>query len=255
MKMSFESLEQRHQSEKVFHDSKFSKKGKKDYYALGVNGIIYNKMIEKIGDLTGKKAVDFGCGNGWQTKLLVDKGAQVWAFDISDEAVKKTKQMSIRHNIEDRIHVEQMAAESLKYKDNEFDIVLGNAILHHLDIDIASKEIHRVLKPGGKAYFLEPLGYNPLINLFRKLTPNMRTKDEEPLRLEHFDIIQERFAGFEHEEYYLTVLVAFFWYFIFRQDNLFMKSVHFMNRLDRVLLRAAPCLKKYCWYSILIMEK
>ena len=83
----------------------------------------------------------------------------------------------------------------------------------------------------------------------------MRTKDEEPLRFKHFDIIRKRFAGFEHDEYYLTVLLAFFWYFIFRKDDLFLRSVYFMHRLDRILLRTVPCLRKYCWYSILVMEK
>ena len=42
-------------------------------------------------------------------------------------------------------------------------------------------EISRILKPNGKLLFIEPLGTNPLINFYRKLTPKSRSKDEHPL--------------------------------------------------------------------------
>ena len=46
--------------------------------------------------------------------------------------------------------------------------------------DIALAEIHRVTKPGGRVLFFEPLADNPLLKLFRVLTPNARTVDEVP---------------------------------------------------------------------------
>jgi len=51
-----------------------------------------------------------------------------------------------------------MNAEELKFADDYFDIVCGGAILHHLDLNKALSEIARVLKPDGKAIFVEPLG-------------------------------------------------------------------------------------------------
>ncbi len=41
--------------------------------------------------------------------------------------------------------------------------VLGKQILHHLDMTQAVPEIARVLRPGGRAVFLEPLIHNPLL--------------------------------------------------------------------------------------------
>ena len=61
-----------------------------------------------------------------------------------------------------------------------FDIVYGTGILHHLEINKCLNEIHRILKPDGNLLFVEPLGTNPLINLYRKFTPNSRSKDEHP---------------------------------------------------------------------------
>lgn len=74
-----------------------------------------------------------------------------------------------------------MDAHYLSLPDNSFDIVVGNGILHHLeDLNQVMHEIYRVLKPNGIAVFTEPLGMNPLLKIYRKLTPKYRTKDEKP---------------------------------------------------------------------------
>jgi ubiquinone/menaquinone biosynthesis C-methylase UbiE len=55
-----------------------------------------------------------------------------------------------------------MDANNLTFEDESFDIIFGGSILHHLDIEKSIGHIHRVLKPGGKVVFLEPLNMNPL---------------------------------------------------------------------------------------------
>jgi SAM-dependent methyltransferase len=50
-------------------------------------------------------------------------------------------------------------------------VVFGMAILHHLDLDLASKEVFRVLKKGGKAIFLEPVRNSKLMWFIRNLIP------------------------------------------------------------------------------------
>jgi len=73
-----------------------------------------------------------------------------------------------------------MDAHQLSFDDSSFDLIVGFGILHHLNADVALKEIHRVLKPGGRVLLQEPLADNPLLKLFRVLTPKARTEDEEP---------------------------------------------------------------------------
>ena len=248
-------LEKRHKAEKTFHDQKLSKGADKNFYELGFKSIIFNDLLGKIGKLTNKKVLDFGCGSGWQSKIFAGREAEVWAFDISEEAVKQANQLVNNLNLNNKVHVHQMAAEKLALQSNTFDIVIGNAILHHLDIELALEEIHRILKRGGKAYFLEPLGHNPFVNLYRKFTPGIRTKDEVPLRIECFEIIRKKFSRFNHEEYYLLTLMSFFWYFIIRNDKLLLRTRTWLFKLDRLLFKIFPHLKKYCWYTILEMEK
>ena len=74
-----------------------------------------------------------------------------------------------------------MDAHDLQFDEGTFDLVIGNGILHHLDLDVSTNEILRVLKPNGRAVFLEPLSANPLLMVFRWLTPKARTEDESPL--------------------------------------------------------------------------
>ena len=75
----------------------------------------------------------------------------------------------------------------------KFDVVFGNSILHHMDSQKARDSISDLLHKSGEFLFLEPMGHNPLINLYRYLTPNERTPDEHPFLLNDFEIYEEKF--------------------------------------------------------------
>jgi len=252
--MNSYDLEKRHESEKEFHDLKLTVNKKESYYDIGFTDIIFKEMLKKLGDINQKNVLEFGCGDGWLTRLLASKGANIWSFDISNEAVNQNKAMIKQMKLEHRVQIDQMAAEELKYDSDMFDIILGNAILHHLEIEKSLKEMRRVLKKGGRAIFLEPLGHNPLINLFRKCTPNMRSKDETPFRFEDFITIRKYFPKFQHDEYYLFVVFALSFYFI-GAKSLSLKSRDLLARFDQFIISCIPFLRRYCWYSIFELEK
>jgi SAM-dependent methyltransferase len=85
---------------------------------------------------------------------------------------------------------------------------VGRAILHHLDLGIATQEILRVLRPGGKVFFVEPLYHNPLTVLFRWLTPKARTVDEKPLTRQEVLRIGSKFEQQRHGFSLLVSMVA-----------------------------------------------
>lgn len=87
----------------------------------------------------------------------------------------------------------RMDAHALEFADVSFDAVFGFGILHHLDYARALDEIRRVLRPGGKMIFIEPLGVNPIGELVRWATPAARTVDEAPLKPAHLDLFRRRF--------------------------------------------------------------
>lgn len=78
--------------------------------------------------------------------------------------------------------------EALSLPDAAVDVVAGTGVLHHVDLDAAYPEIARILRRGGQAMFIEPLGHHPLLKLYRARTPEQRTPDEHPLVMEDFDL-------------------------------------------------------------------
>ena len=59
--------------------------------------------------------------------------------------------------------------ESTKLNSNEYDLIYGAGILHHLDLKKSLNELNRLIGKNGTIIFIEPLGTNPIINLYRKL--------------------------------------------------------------------------------------
>src|SRR5262249_34657484 len=63
------------------------------------------------------------------------------------------------------------STHDLPFADESVDLVFGIAILHHLDLDLVAREVRRVLKPGGRAIFQEPVRNSPVIRFVRSLIP------------------------------------------------------------------------------------
>jgi SAM-dependent methyltransferase len=125
----------------------------------------------------GKDLLDYGCYDGWMTPRYLNAGPRsITGLDISETAIAaaNAKYSSVATFRAGDAHVLPFPSES-------FDIIVGRAILHHLDFDLAIRELVRVLRPSGKAIFYEPLGDNPGAKLLRVLTPKARTMDEKPL--------------------------------------------------------------------------
>ncbi len=148
----------------------------------------FHKIV--LAHAAGRNVLEFGCGTGGLAFRLADRAAHVIAVDISDVAVEnaRSRGASIAN-----LRFEVANAESLPYEPNTFDLVCGTSILHHLDIKRAVAELRRVLRPAGKAIFYEPVGYNPLANLYRWLTPALHTADEHPLVRNDFAVIRDAF--------------------------------------------------------------
>ena len=81
-------------------------------------------------------------------------------------------------------------AEALDVEPGSFDFVCGLGVIHHLDLDASLSEVARVMKPSAGALFIEPLGHNPVINLYRRRTPEQRTVDEHPLVMDDLSIVR-----------------------------------------------------------------
>jgi SAM-dependent methyltransferase len=135
-----------------------------------------------LGPLAGKKMLV--CSEGEEVIYFAREGAEVWCFDLSSARIKDLQTLVDRTGLSDRVHLGVMPFEQLDYPDNFFDLAFGMAIVHHADVELSGTELRRVLRPGGRASFIEPLGTNPIINFARRSLPYRdkdRTEDETPL--------------------------------------------------------------------------
>lgn len=153
--------------------------------------------------IAGRAVLDYGCGDGESSRQLLAEGAShVYGLDLSDKAIALARQKNLQHAT-----FEVGDAHRLPWPDHSFDVVVGRAILHHLDLPVATRELVRVLRPGGSLFFVEPLYHNPLAALFRWLTPNARTADEKPLTRAEVLRMGRAFESSEHG-YSLLVSMA-----------------------------------------------
>ncbi len=246
------SLEERQRSEIEFHDAKYTtgESFPKHYYSDPTTPI-YKDMLESLGDLTGKRVLEYGCGDGWCTVDLCKTGAFVDAFDISPEATASAEVTLSNAGFEDMSEIRTLGAEKLDYPDASFDICFGFAILHHLDLELAIPEMKRVLKPGGIALFAEPLQGNPLLRLYRRLTPQFRTPDERPMMIREFPDVFDGFSDIRHKEYYLAGQAAMGLLYVPFISRAYPFAHKVCWSMDRAILKVLPSLGSWAWYSVI----
>src|SRR5258708_21773555 len=159
------------------------------YAASGVRNEYEQKVLANC---AGLRVLEYGCGTGSNAFALAARGAKVIGVDISNTAIELAQKQAAAS---DNLQFQLGYAEALDFPAEMFDLVCGTSILHHLDLERALTELKRVLKPGGRAIFYEPLAYNPLINLYRRLTPHLHTRDEHALNKRDLGAMSERFGG------------------------------------------------------------
>jgi SAM-dependent methyltransferase len=248
-------FERRYSTEEQWHDNRARQEGAPtDVYALGTLNSADAWVRTLLGDLAGRTVVDFGCGRGHHALYLANAGAKVYAFDISKASVEVARKGAQEAGLQGQVLIGKMAAERLSYMDSMADLVFGHSILHHTDLALTRREVHRILKPGGRAVFLEPLAHNPLLRAFRRLTPSRRTPMEKPLRFEDVLFFAQPFPFFRHREFYLLALAAFVLVPL-RSRKLLQVALDTLGRADDALLARWPGLGKYAWVVVMEMIK
>ena len=250
-------MDDRIEREKSFHNSRFSTEPSRSNVLVSrmfsITKEALNATYARIkAGAPGKRVLEYGCGQGEASLIIAKKynPKSVVGIDISDVAVDQARSEAAVLEL-DNVSFEVMNAEERDFPDDEFDLVCGFGILHHLDLDIALRELVRVLKPDGSCVFLEPLGHNPAINLYRWLTPNLRTEDEHPLLLKDFAIFQRHFARLNPLFVNLTMLATL------PLSRLPVSSilVHGAAGFDKVIFRMFPFIRCFAWNVVLILSE
>ena len=227
-----ESLQRRIESERRYHDDHY----RKHDYPLTVafdlataperrpwnlTWTYYDTILSCLGgDLAGKRILAVGCGAGLVPLNLAYQGAHIEAFDVSEEAVKLCQRRA-EHNGLQGLNVFVSSFEDLVLPENSYDAVVGEMILHHVDIPTAIEKVYHLLKPGGHGVFSEWKTYAVVdairaLPLLRRLFPpggvtGYATEYERKLSARDFQTIRRIFPDLALEvRYCLCGKVGYF---------------------------------------------
>jgi SAM-dependent methyltransferase len=253
-------MEARKMRELEFHNHRFAagrrgrvgpaeSEGVGKWYSVAHQSMDYYASL-LMQNCKGKTILEYGCGTGSSAPYLAKRGAEVTGIDISDVAIEKATEHARVTQI-NGLHYFQMDAEALTFPDDRFDLICGSGILHHLDLRRAFTELARTMQPDGKGVFLEPLGHNPLINLYRRATPGLRTPDEHPLLMRDFSLARRYFGKIEMHFFNLFTLCAV----PFRGSRWFPQILGMFAGLDRVLFQTIPGAGRYAWNVVIALSQ
>ncbi len=261
--------------EKEFHEYFYKDKEHSrivDPYVLfeSISAFENKFIVNFFGDLEGKVIADIGAGTGESSIYFALKGAKVIWIDIAEAAYEKAKYLAKKFNVEENIHflVGDIIEIFKDYHSLKIDYIYGNGVLHHIDYEKLPESMYNVLSDGGKFAFIEPLKYNPLINIYRMLADKIRTFDERPLGLG----VSKRFGKYfyaNHREFWLFSLAVFLKFYLIDRvrpnDEPYWKKIFydldgcksillFTEHLDKILTKITP-LNFLCWNTVIYGSK
>jgi ubiquinone/menaquinone biosynthesis C-methylase UbiE len=142
---------------------------------------------------SGKKVLEIGCGNGADGVLFAEAGAEYTGVDLTEAAIQATRQHFKLLGLKGTFQTEN--AERLTFESDSFDLVYSHGVLHHTANPLnAFKEVHRVLKPGGKAVLM----------LYHKNSFNYYVRILTYMRLRALGTILSRIGRFAQDRALLT---------------------------------------------------
>ena len=246
-------MQSRIEREREFHNKEFAESERAKinsvYYVTRDSTKAYEELLEAHAN--GSYVLEYGCGPNSYAFWLAHRGARVAGIDISDTAIEQMRERSTQRPHPERVAFQRMNAEELEFADRTFDVICGRAILHHLDLAKSFSEIARTLKPAGQAFFVEPLGHNPIINAYRNRTPELRTEDEHPLMMHDLKMAETYFGKVEAHYFHLGSLAAA----PFVGTKIFAPVLGTLEAADQMLFKVLPFMRKHAWAVVLTFSQ
>ena len=225
-------------------------------------------ILKHLGNVAGKRLLDLGCGAGENSVYFSKLGAHCVASDYSPGMVEVALKLAEKNGVQ--VEGRVINAMAIDYPDNTFDIIYAANLLHHIpDPLVTIQEMHRVLKPGGKLCFWDPLRHNPVINIYRRIATEVRTEDETPLHIDIVRSVKQRFSQTKADTFWLATLWIFlrfyliekvnpnqerYWKKIILEQDRLRPSYLRLERFDRWLKRI-PGVKRMAWNLAVVATK
>ncbi len=216
---------------------------------------IWNKtMLGMLPKFKYKKILDIGCGTGeFYLDIKRSLRGKYLGIDLSPHMLALAKKKY------KKIEVIEADVEKLPFDDNQFDLIVGRGIFHHLpNPQRGSKETRRVLKKGGLLLITEPTN-----NFMNKLLRKILYKYSSHFSSKHRSFSTTEFehilhaSGFKVNKIQKWGVLAF--PFSFPDILPLEKFIPFplfklLVRIDLVLIRI-PIIRSLSWHMMVLAEK
>jgi ubiquinone/menaquinone biosynthesis C-methylase UbiE len=224
-------------------------------------------IMQRVGDLTGRRVLDVGCGAGESSVYFALQGAECHAVDSSEGMMEVVERLAARFGVSVKSHV--MDAGHLEFDDDSFDVVYAANLLHHVDSAATLRQMYRVARKGGRVCFWDPLAHNPLINIYRRMATGVRSEDESPLSMGFLKTVRELFPEVSYDTFWISTLWIFlrfyliegvdpnkerYWKKIIDEEERLRPTYVRLEKLD-AYLKKLPFIKRYAWNLAVVATK
>jgi 2-polyprenyl-3-methyl-5-hydroxy-6-metoxy-1,4-benzoquinol methylase len=221
---------------------------------------IVNRALARLPNLKGARVLDVGIGEGHSSVLMTRAGAHVTGIDVSSAALDRAAELAKRNGV--KIDFRQMPGEDLLFEDSSYDAILCMSAYHHMDLQRATREFARVLRPGGRLVMNEPLATNPPAWLYRRvgrLFAREATSKETPLRVGDLKFLRQHFRQVEWQGMFFLSVCLFGLDRIWNNSNPVVHSLtasafRWVCPLDSMVMKI-PGLQRIAWRIAIVAER
>ena len=196
--------------------------------------------------------LEVGSGTGALSVYLALQGARVTGIDVSEQNVSVATRRAAANGVGQRADFRVVPVEQLDDTHATYDFVVGNQVLHHVELGQAMPNLRRLLRSGGRAVFCEPVLLLPEAlrklretrGIKRMLPRRVDTPTERSLSLADLAIIRHTFPDMRAHPFHL----------LSRACNFVQLGDAWIDRLalfDRWLLRQVPSTRPACRFLVI----
>jgi len=217
-------------------------------------------IFKSLGDVQGKKVLDFGCGEGHLATQLGRLGARVTGIDISSELIALAQRRAEIDGVEQDVKFEVCDILVSPPDGDQFDFVVCTDALHHVDLPSVLERLYSCLTPGGKLVVKEPICFSSWFQTIRDWLPieKLASPGDRQLNLEDILCIHRKFP--KSQATYFNLFGRFSRFFPnankIDESHPFTKAaVIALLSLDRSLIEIMPFLCRFCGEIVVVGEK
>lgn len=202
--------------------------------------------------IQNKRVLSIGGGVDRYALFLAQNNNEVTSIDVSPEAGRKTLQLAKEHGLEKKVRAITGSCEEMSFS-SRFDVVVSRHALHHMNFKRALTAIEYALVSGGSFLAEEPICLTDFVCFLHKKVPFHPeplcfTEDEFELSSKELHQINAIFHNVSF--YYADFIIRESIMYVMYKAGL-KKLLPYLGKLDAVMLKRLPFLRKFGSYVIM----